>query len=306
MLKYVCKRLLYCVFVLIGVSIVAFLLMSLAPGSPARLILGDDASDEAVAAYEEELGLNEPLPVQYWIFLKGIVRGDLGDSIYFHRPVLSLIAERLPATGLLAAGAMAVALLISLPLGIIAAVKRGSFVDFISMTFALLGQSISNVWLGLLMILLFSVTLNWLPSMGYGSFKNLIMPAIAMGMAYAAQQTRILRSSMVDVLQEDYITATYARGMSKGATICKYALRNGILPYVTAIGTGVSRLLGGAIVSEQIFNWPGLGILTTSAINMRDFPLVRGILLTTSAIFVVVMLIVDLLYTVIDPRLDFN
>lgn len=306
MLKYVCKRLIYCVFVLLGVSIIAFLLMSLAPGSPARLILGDDASDEAVEAYEEELGLNDPLPVQYWIFLKGIVTGNLGDSIYFHRPVMDLIAERLPATGLLAVGALAVALIISLPLGIIAAVKRGTFVDFISMTFALLGQSISNVWLGLLMILLFSVTLNWLPSMGYGTFRHLIMPAIAMGMAYAAQQTRILRSSMMDVLQEDYITATYARGLSKAVVICKYALRNGILPYVTAIGTGLSRLLGGAIVSEQIFNWPGLGILTTTAINMRDFPLVRGILLVTSAIFVIVMLIVDLLYTVIDPRLDFN
>ena len=306
MLKYVCKRLIYYVFVLLGVSIIAFLLMSLAPGSPARLILGDDASDEAVEAYEEELGLNDPLPVQYWIFLKGIVTGNLGDSIYFHRPVMDLIAERLPATGLLAVGALAVALIISLPLGIIAAVKRGTFVDFISMTFALLGQSISNVWLGLLMILLFSVTLNWLPSMGYGTFRHLIMPAIAMGMAYAAQQTRILRSSMMDVLQEDYITATYARGLSKAVVICKYALRNGILPYVTAIGTGLSRLLGGAIVSEQIFNWPGLGILTTTAINMRDFPLVRGILLVTSAIFVIVMLIVDLLYTVIDPRLDFN
>ena len=306
MLKYVCKRLIYCVFVLLGVSIIAFLLMSLAPGSPARLILGDDASDEAVEAYEEELGLNDPLPVQYWIFLKGVVTGNLGDSIYFHRPVLDLIGERLPATGLLAVGALAVALIISLPLGLIAAVKRGTFVDFVSMTFALLGQSISNVWLGLLMILLFSVTLNWLPSMGYGSFEHLIMPAIAMGMAYAASQTRILRSSMMDVLQEDYITAIYARGLSKAVVICKYALRNGILPYVTAIGTGLSRLLGGAIVSEQIFNWPGLGILTTTAINMRDFPLVRGILLVTSAIFVIVMLIVDLLYTVIDPRLDFN
>lgn len=306
MLKYIGKRLVYCVLVLIGVSIVAFLLLSLAPGSPARLILGDDATEEAVLAYEKELGLDQPIYVQYWRFIVGIFHGDLGQSIYYKQPVTSLIAERLPATGQLALGAVVVALIISLPLGLIAAVKRGTFYDFTAMTFALLGQSISNVWLGLLMILLFSVTLGWLPTMGYGDLKHLIMPAIAMGVQTAASQTRLLRSSMVDVLQEDYITATYARGMSKGQVIGKYALRNGILPYITALGTSIAHLLGGAIVSEQIFNWPGLGVLTHSAINMRDFPLIRAILLTTSAIFVLVMLLVDIIYTLVDPRLDFN
>ena len=219
MLKYIGKRLVYCVLVLIGVSIVAFLLLSLAPGSPARLILGDDATEEAVLAYEKELGLDQPIYVQYWRFIVGIFHGDLGQSIYYKQPVTSLIAERLPATGQLALGAVVVALIISLPLGLIAAVKRGTFYDFTAMTFALLGQSISNVWLGLLMILLFSVTLGWLPTMGYGDLKHLIMPAIAMGVQTAASQTRLLRSSMVDVLQEDYITATYARGMSKGQVI---------------------------------------------------------------------------------------
>lgn len=306
MLKYIAKRLVYCVFVLIGVSIVAFLLLSLAPGSPARLILGEDATEEAVLAYAKELGLDQPLYVQYHRFLTGVLRGDLGDSIYFRCPVTSLIGERLPATGQLALGAVVVALIISLPLGLIAAVKRGTFADFTAMTFALLGQSISNVWLGLLIILLFAVTLGWLPTMGNGTLKHLIMPAIAMGVQTAASQTRLLRSSMVDVLQEDYITATYARGLSKGAVIGKYVLHNGILPYITAFGTGIAHLLGGAIVSEQIFNWPGLGVLTNTAINMRDFPLIRAILLTTSAIFVVVMLLVDIIYTIIDPRLDFN
>lgn len=306
MLKYIAKRLVYCVLVLIGVSIIAFLLLSLAPGSPARLILGDDATDEAVLAYEKELGLDQPLYIQYYRFIIGVFKGDLGNSIYYKRPVTDLIAERLPATAQLALGAVVVALIISLPLGLISAIKRGTFYDFTAMTFALLGQSISNVWLGLMMILLFAVTLGWLPTMGYGTLKHLIMPAIAMGVQSAASQTRLLRSSMVDVLQEDYITATYARGLSKTQVIGKYALRNGILPYITAFGTNIAHLLGGAIVSEQIFNWPGLGVLTNSAINMRDFPLIRAILLTTSAIFVIVMLIVDIIYTLVDPRLDFN
>lgn len=306
MLKFICKRLIYCVFVLIGVSLVAFALMELAPGSPAMLLLGDDASAEAIASFEKELGLDQPAYVQYWRFLSGIFRGDLGNSIYYNRPCLDIIVERLPATGQLALGAVIISLLISIPLGLVAAVKRGTFSDFFAMTFAILGQSVSNVWLGLMMILLFGVTLGWLPVMGFGSLKHLIMPAIAMAMQHAAMQTRILRSSMVDVLQEDYITATYARGISKPVVICKYALRNGILPFVTTLGVNIAHLLGGAIVSEQIFNWPGLGTLTNTAINMRDFPLVRAVLLVTSGIFVIVMLIVDIIYVFIDPRLDFN
>lgn len=306
MLKYICKRLFYCVLVLIGVSIIAFLLMSLAPGDPAQLILGEDATEEAIAAYHLKWGLDQPLIVQYFKFLFGIFRGDLGTSIYFKRSVLSLIAERLPATILLAFASVTIAILVSLPLGIIAAVKRGSILDFGSVVFALIGQSFSKAWLALLLILVFSVKLGWLPSMGYGTFKQIILPAICMGTASAASQTRLLRSSMMDVLEEDYVTATYARGIGKGKTIFKYALRNAALPFVTSVGSNIAGLLGGAVVAEQIFNWPGIGVLTNTAINMRDFPLVRGILLITSGIYVLVMLIVDVVYTLVDPRLDFN
>lgn len=171
---------------------------------------------------------------------------------------------------------------------------------------ALLGQSISNVWLGLLMVLVFAVKLGWLPVMGYGKFANAVMPAVAMGAATAALLTRLLRSSVVDVLQEDYITATYARGLSKYEVIGKYTLRNAILPFITVLGVEIGRFLGGAVVSEQIFAWPGLGVLTVTAINMRDFPLVQAILLVTSAMFVLIQLVVDIIYKLVDPRLDFN
>ncbi len=306
MLKYIIKRLGYTVLVLLGVTVVVFFLLRLAPGSPARLILGEEATEEQVMELEAELGLDKPAVVQYYRFIKGVAQGDLGNSIYFKMPCWTLIKQRLPATGMLAMASVVFALIVSIPLGIISGVRRGSFVDLSAMVVALLGQSISNVWLGLLMILVFAVKLGWLPVMGYGRFSNVIMPAVAMGAATAALLTRLLRSSMVDVLQEDYITATYARGISKYEVIGKYAMRNAILPFITVMGVEIGRFLGGAVVSEQIFAWPGLGVLTVTAINMRDFPLVQAILLVTSAMFVLIQLVVDIIYKLVDPRLDFN
>lgn len=306
MLKYIIKRLGYTILVLFGVTIVVFFLLRLAPGSPARLILGEEATEEQVLELETELGLDKPAVVQYYRFISGVVKGDLGDSIYFKMPCWTLIKQRLPATGMLALASVGFALIVSIPLGLIAGVKRGTFMDLSAMVVALLGQSISNVWLGLLMVLVFAVKLGWLPVMGYGRFVNVIMPAVAMGAATAALLTRLLRSSMVDVLQEDYITATYARGLSRHEVIGKYALRNAILPFITVLGVEIGRFLGGAVVSEQIFAWPGLGVLTVTAINMRDFPLVQAILLVTSAMFVLIQLVVDIIYTLVDPRLDFK
>lgn len=306
MLKYIVKRLAHTVLVLLGVTIMVFVLLRLTPGSPARLMLGEEATEEQVLEMEAELGLDKPLVVQYFIFIKGVVRGDLGSSIYFKMPCWTLIKQRLPATGLLALASVGFALLVSIPLGLVAGVKQGSFIDLSAMVVALLGQSISNVWLGLLMVLVFAVQLGWLPVMGYGKFSNVIMPAVAMGAATAALLTRMLRSSMVDVLQEDYITATYARGLSKHEVIGKYALRNAILPFITVLGVEMGRFLGGAVVSEQIFAWPGLGVLTVTAINMRDYQLVQAILLVTSALFVLIQLAVDIIYKLVDPRLDFE
>lgn len=306
MLKFIMKRLGYTVFVLFGVSILTFGLLKLTPGSPARLMLSDDATEEQIREKEIEMGLDKPLTVQYFSYITGVVRGDLGDSLFYKMPNSTLIFQRLPATAYLTLVAMGIALLISIPMGIIAGVKRGSVIDLFAMIFALLGQSISGVVLGLIFILFFAVKLGWLPAMGYGGFAFVIMPATSLAMQMAALITRMLRSGMVDVLQEDYITATYAKGISNREITMKYALRNAILPVITVVGLQVGTFLGGAVVTEQIFGWPGIGTLTVQAIGLRDFPLVQSVLLVISACFVLVNLLVDIIYTIVDPRMDFN
>jgi len=300
------KRLGYTVFVLFGVSILTFGLLKLTPGSPARLMLSDDATEEQIREKEIEMGLDKPLTVQYFSYITGVVKGDLGDSLFYKMPNSTLIFQRLPATAYLTLVAMGIALLISIPMGIIAGVKRGSVIDLFAMIFALLGQSISGVVLGLIFILFFAVKLGWLPAMGYGGFAFVIMPATSLAMQMAALITRMLRSGMVDVLQEDYITATYAKGISNREITMKYALRNAILPVITVVGLQVGTFLGGAVVTEQIFGWPGIGTLTVQAIGLRDFPLVQSVLLVISACFVLVNLLVDIIYTIVDPRMDFN
>lgn len=306
MLKYIGKRLWHTVFVLIGVTILTFLLLKLTSGSPARLLLADTATEAEVYAKEVEMGLHDPLYQQYFRYIWDVLRGDLGTSYFFKVPNAKLIFQSLPATGYLTLVAMIIALIISIPLGIIAGMKRGSITDLIAMFFAMLGQSISSVVLGLLFMLVFAVNLKWLPSMGYGGLAFVIMPATSLAMQMAALITRMLRSGMVDVLQEDYITATYAKGMSRREVVTKYALRNAILPVITIVGLQVGTFLGGAIVTEQIFAWPGIGSLTVQAIGNRDFSLVQSILLIISALFVGINLLVDIIYTLVDPRMSFN
>ncbi|MHC1786498.1 MAG: ABC transporter permease [Christensenellales bacterium] len=306
MLKFIIKRLWHTVFVLIGVTILTFLLLQFTSGSPARLLLADTATEEQVYAKEEEMGLHAPLYVQYFRYFTGLLRGDLGTSYFFKIPNARLILDCLPATGYLTLVAMMIALLIAIPLGIIAGMKRGSFTDLSAMFFALLGQSVSGVVLGLIFMLVFAVNLKWLPSMGYGGLAFVIMPATSLAMQMAALITRMLRSGMVDVLQEDYITATYAKGISRYEIITKYALRNAILPVITIVGLQVGTFLGGAVVTEQIFTWPGIGSLTVQAIGNRDFSLVQSILLVISALFVLINLLVDIIYTLVDPRMSLN
>lgn len=306
MFKYILKRLGYTIFVLVGVSILTFSLLQLTPGSPARLMLSDDATEEQILEKEKEMGLDKPLVVQYLSYMSGVVRGDLGDSLFYKMPNSTLIFQRLPATGYLTLVAMIIALVIALPFGIIAGTRRGSIIDLLAMVFALLGQSVSSVVLGLVFILIFAVKLGWLPAMGYGGLAFVIMPAFSLAMQMAALITRMVRSGMVDVLQEDYITATYAKGISSREIYTKYALRNAILPVITVVGLQVGTFLGGAIVTEQIFGWPGIGTLTVQAIGLRDFSLVQSILLVISALFVGVNLLVDIIYTLVDPRMDFN
>ncbi|MGI6284857.1 ABC transporter permease [Neomoorella humiferrea] len=306
MVKFIAKRLAYCIVVLIGVSLITFLILHLSPGNPARLMLPEGATEEQVRAMSERLGLNKPLYEQYALYISGVLRGDLGTSLFYKQPNTKIILERLPATVQLTFAAVFLSLLISLPLGIIAGVKRGSTTDLFSMFLALLGQSMSPVWLGILLIYVLSVKFNLLPPFGYGKISHLIMPAITLGTPLAAIVTRLTRAGMVDVLGEDYILATRAKGLPESKVIYRYALKNVMIPVTTVVGIQIGTFLGGAVVTEQIFGWPGVGRLAVSAIMARDFPLVQAIMLVVSALFVLVNLLVDITYTLLDPRLKFD
>lgn len=305
-IRFIAKRLLESLLVLFGVSIIAFTLIRIAPSNPAVMMLPENATAQQIAETEAKMGLDKPFVQQYLIYIGNVLRGDLGTSIFYNQTCASLIFGRLPATIQLTLFAVLISLLISIPLGIISGIKRGSTVDFISVCFALVGQSMSQVWFGLLLILIFGVNLHLLPTQGYGSFQNIIMPALTLGLPLSAIVVRMLRSDMYDVMQEDYIVSTYAKGISPAKIYMKYALKNAVLPVLTVTGMQVGQLLAGAIIVEQIFGWPGLGTLTVQSINMRDFPLIQSILLVTAAIFVLVNLLVDVLYTVIDPRMKLN
>ncbi|MGE5613217.1 MAG: ABC transporter permease [Bacillota bacterium] len=303
MLRYILKRLGYTVIILLGVSIIVFTILHLAPGSPARILLPQGATDEQVRAKEIEMGLDRPLVEQYLDYLGDLLRGDLGTSYSFNKQNAQLIGERLPLTVKLTLLAVLVSISISIPLGVLGGIKRGSAIDFGAMTFALLGQSMSPVWIGIVLILCFSVWLKWLPSMGPGGLSHMILPAITLGTPMAALVTRMIRAGMIDVMQEDYITAIYARGVSRGKVLFKYALKNVLIPVITIVGIQIGTFLGGAIVTEQVFNLPGIGMLCLQAINNRDFPLVQSLMIVISALFVMVNLLVDIIYTFIDPRI---
>lgn len=306
MKKNLLKRLIASVFVLLGVTIISFMLVRLGGGDPASLMAGALATPEEVEEYRIRMGLNQPYLIQYFDYLGGLLKGDLGYSWSYSMPVTELLATRIPQTLMLSAVGFGWACVFSIILGIIAGINQGSAVDFGAMFFAIVGQSMAPVWLGFMLILAFSVNLGWLPSQGIGGIEYMIMPGLCMGFGYAAQQTRLMRSGMVDVLREDYITATRARGVARNKTYFKYALKNALLPIVTNIGSQFGRVLVGAVVIENIFNWPGMGQLIILAINQRDYQLVQSILLVSAAMLVVCNLIADIVYTIIDPRISLN
>lgn len=265
MLKYIGKRLLQTLLVLFIVSIFAFALIHLAGGNPALLLLPDGASDEAIKAMEHQLGLDQPLYVQYFQYMAGVFRGDLGMSTAYKIPVADIIAERLPYSVVLTMGTVLVGCSLCIPLGIIAGSNRGKAVDFFAMFFALLGNSMSAVWLAVLNVFVFSVWLGVLPSMGAESFSNIILPALTLGYPMAAEITRVGRSGMIDTLSEDYITATYAKGISRRVVNWKYAFKNALIPIITLVGMSIGSYLAGAVVVETVFAWPGIGQLTNQA-----------------------------------------
>ena len=298
---YILKRLFHSIFVLVGISLVVFIILHLT-GDPAALLMPMDATPEQVAQFRQEMGFNDPIVVQYWRFFKGTLRGDFGQSFRHSQPALELVMERMPATIQLTLAAMVIALLVAIPVGIISAIRRNSILDHIGMTGALLGQSTPVFWLGIMLILIFSVTIQWFPSSGRGEIQHLVLPAITLGMFTMARTARMMRSSMLEVLGQEYMKTAKAKGLSPGMVILKHALKNAAIPVVTIIGMELGTLLGGAVITETIFAWPGVGRLAVQAIYNRDYPVVQAAVFLLASIFVLVNLVVDLLYTYLDPR----
>jgi len=301
--RYLIRRLLLTIPVLLGVATLVFSLIHFIPGDPAQAMLGEGAAPEDVAQLRERLGLDRPLLVQYGSFLQGLMRGDLGVSLRNDQPVLQQILERMPATAELAFASMAVAVLIALPLGIIAAVWRGTAVDYSAMTLSLVGISVPNFWLGPLLAIVFAVELGWLPVGGRGTLAHLVLPAATLGAALAAILARMTRASLLEELREPYVLAARAKGVSRTRAVLHHALRNSLIPIVTILGLQFGVVLTGAVITETIFAWPGIGRLLIQSISFRDYPTVQGCVLLIAVTYVGVNLITDLTYGFLDPRI---
>jgi ABC-type dipeptide/oligopeptide/nickel transport system permease component len=305
-MRYLARRLLLTVPVLVGVATLVFALIHFIPGDPARAILGDAASEQDIAQLREQLGLDRPLAVQYVAFMGGLVRADLGTSLRTGAPVAGQILERFPATFELAVAAIAVALALAVPLGIAAAVWRGTIVDHAAMTLSLAGVAMPNFWLGPLLAIVFGVELGWLPVSGRGGPEHLVLPAVSLGGALAAVLARMTRSTLADQLREPYVLAARARGISGTRTVLFHAFRNSLIPIVTLAGLQVGAVLTGAVITETIFAWPGIGRLLVQSIGFRDYPMVQGCILLIAITYVGVNLVVDLAYVVLDPRIRYR
>jgi peptide/nickel transport system permease protein len=303
MLAYLIRRLGGALLVVLGVACLVFLLIHLVPGDPVEMMLGEAASAADREALRRDLGLDRPLAEQLTQYLHGLLRGDLGASLYSRRPIGQLLAERIPATLELAAAALAFTLMLAIPLGIWAALHRGTLWDQGAMTFALLGVSIPNFWLGPLLILVFSLGLGWLPVSGREGTGAVILPALTLGASLAAVLSRMLRSSLLEVLNEDYVRTARAKGVSPLRVVWRHALPNAWLPVITLLGLQLGALLAGAVITETVFAWPGVGSLTIESIQKRDYPVVQACVLLISLSYVVVNLLTDLLYGWLDPRI---
>jgi peptide/nickel transport system permease protein len=301
-LSYIVKRLAQGVVSIIGASIIIFIASRLS-GDPTLLLLPVDATEEQHAHLREKLGLEQPYVVQYFIFVGDALQGDFGDSYRYQSPALDLVLDRLPATFELAVAGMMFAVGMAVPFGVLSAVYRDSWFDNFAKLFAMAGQAMPNFWVGLLMILFFSIQLDWMPAFGRGSFKQLIMPAIALGWYPVAAMTRMLRSAMLDVLDSDHVRMSRAVGVPNRVVIWKYAFRNAAVPLVTMLGVYFAFMIGGAFIVEVIFAWPGVGRMVVEAVFTRDYPIVQVGVLFTSILFVTVNLLVDLSYGLIDPRI---
>jgi peptide/nickel transport system permease protein len=305
-LTFVARRLVLTIPVLLGVATLVFALIHLIPGDPAQSMLGESASTSDIEALRHRLGLDRPLIVQYGGFLGGLMRGNFGTSLRTGEPVSSQIADRMPATFELALAAMLVAIAVAIPLGVAGAVWRGTIADHAAMTLALAGVSIPNFWLGPLLALVFGVELGWLPVSGRGGLEHLILPAVSLGGALAAIVARLTRATVIEELREQYVKAARARGASRARAVLRHAFRNSLIPVVTIVALQFGAVLTGAVITETIFSWPGIGRLLVQSIGFRDYPMVQGCILFIAVTYVAVNLAADLLYGVLDPRIRYR
>ncbi|MDI2587617.1 ABC transporter permease [Psychrobacillus sp. NEAU-3TGS] len=312
--KYILKRLVDLLPTIFVVAIIVFVITRLIPGDPAAVMLGPQASVEDIQELRDDLGLNEPLHTQFFQYIGDLVQGDFGVSLTYNQPVISLIMDRFPNTLILAISALVIALLIGIPAGIISASKQNSVMDYTVMVISLIGVSIPIFWLGVMLVLYFSVNLGWFPATGMGTMdegfityiKHLVLPSITLATIPMATFARITRSSMLEVISQDYIKTARAKGIKEFFVIGKHAFKNALTPILTVLGMQVSALLGGAVLTETIFSWPGMGRLIVDAIDKRDFVVVQGTVLFIAIIFVLVNLLIDVLYKIVNPRVNYS
>jgi len=306
MLNYLGARLFTSLIVVFGVMTIVFMLIHIVPGDPVEVMLGESAQTADREALRESLGLNLPLSTQWVNYINGLLHLDLGTSLHSKRPVIDVLTERIPATSLLAGTSILIALIIALPLGVLAAVRKGSIWDRLAMTFSMLGVAIPNFWMGPILILVFSLWLGWFPVSGNDQILSLVLPAVTLGTALAAILSRMIRASLLEVFNEDYIRAANARGLLPSTVIWKHALKNAALPVVTILGMQLGALLAGAVITETVFSWPGIGQLTIDAIQKRDYPVIQSCVLLISLSYVFINLLTDLAYVYLDPRVSLS
>ncbi|HEY7320968.1 MAG TPA: nickel ABC transporter permease [Candidatus Binatia bacterium] len=306
MRRYLLQRLLLLVPTLFGALTLVFFLIHLVPGDPVEVMLGETASATDKEALRRSLGLDQPLAVQYRSFLTGLSRGDLGRSLYEQSSVADLISARLPATIELTLCAMIIAIIVSFPLAIFAAINKGSGIDRGALLFSLLGLSLPNFWLGPLLMIVFSIQLGWTPVSGRGGLDHLLLPSLTLGLGMAAILVRILRASLLQVVDADYVRSARAKGLSERCVWLKHTLRNALLPVITIMSLQFGSLLAGSIITETVFSWPGIGRLTVQAIQSRDYPLVQGCVLVIATSYIIVNLLTDIFYQCVDPRIRYG
>jgi peptide/nickel transport system permease protein len=312
-LSYLFNRLIGLVAVMFIVATIVFAIIRITPGDPAAVMLGPEASQQDIAALRSRLGLDRPLPVQYATWLGQLAKGDLGQSIFLNKPVLAALADRAEPTFWLTLMSLLIAAAVAVPVGILSAVKRGTALDQSVLSFSMFTSSVPSFWLGLLLMQLFAVKLGWLPVSGYGGpgasigtrLSHLVLPAVVLGLVNSALITRFIRASMLDVLRDDYVRTARAKGLTERKVILKHAVRNALIPILTVLGLTIALLISGAVVTETVFGLPGVGSLVVSAVLRRDYPVIQGALLVVAAIYVLINLLIDLLYLLVDPRVRY-